>query len=966
MELEGFQSSSSVSDDDGMMKDQFIFTLGEFEGTAFDASAFVAKYRRVATLDSLRSQLRQYSEAIKSQLFVIINRDYRDFITIATKLDGVDTRVDILRRPLLDLRLDLHSLHDGLVGSLRAIDSKLQRRNELHQRKAAVGTALRCAELLDVAEEALNNNTEVVTNDRKEKARATQSEKISRRRQMLSVLTSACSSGSADMEYIGLAASSASAFSGVGVDIARASELERSAFSLRRAQVCLSSLRQTSGQWAESSASDDATFSLASTCAELDRRARAVSESLAKTARGWLDELLSVDSRNTSASGVTNQRVLMHCLRALRAIDRTDVAQAAVQAAVVPLARAQLSQGRVGGALGRGSFSGLSESLQGLVLQLKPLVESIVVAAEFMAADEELEENENVSASNLDLLVRGVWSPVIRTILERFPDIVSLAIPETLHSCYSAITAFTVSLPVTLLGDQMSPKTVACMQSHPLVRELESRWGLDLYFTMRLNEIVRRVDSACDDSSYAFTSTEKYTPEKTNVIRSPGQTSTAKEIGSVSNTGKGKGNGDYGAYSENNSASVRLHQGLVNSTCLAMYSTVGKAALGNTLSAAAIATLRRDNGIDEVALHLPLSTVIAVEMCTCLHASVVLPSLALKFLELALRLLLRLEMFVVSNVDVTTPRNVNGSSSCSGLVDSAGVVIQAVDKRTQVPALAQVISPAKGNISAPVTPMHGGNPPNLSSNGSNGPTVDDLAFLSADLWSLEQWVEIFFQPIALAALSSNDGAAGVKFLIKARVAELRRLRSAVLGRLQSMLAYECKSLLSSGGANVAGPVRAIASRYRMTNKPSPEAPSAYVETVLRPLKAFLKKHSAMLARVLLFNDSVDLSAMTTPLQWTQGVLDSISQTFTLHVQSLLETVRAMDSTLQSRRKILQLGEGTGAMSDSEKISLQVQLDVKAYAVDIHALLNELGGTCVQMAALEQLLVEVSSATQVTA
>jgi hypothetical protein len=40
-----------------MATDQYIFTLSEFEADSFDASAFLARYRRVATLDSLRAQV---------------------------------------------------------------------------------------------------------------------------------------------------------------------------------------------------------------------------------------------------------------------------------------------------------------------------------------------------------------------------------------------------------------------------------------------------------------------------------------------------------------------------------------------------------------------------------------------------------------------------------------------------------------------------------------------------------------------------------------------------------------------------------------------------------------------------------------------------------------------------------------------------------------------------------------------
>lgn len=65
---------------------QYIFTEEEFEQNDFQAAAFVAKYRRVSSLESLKDQLRNYSEELKRQLYSIINRDYKDFINIATKV----------------------------------------------------------------------------------------------------------------------------------------------------------------------------------------------------------------------------------------------------------------------------------------------------------------------------------------------------------------------------------------------------------------------------------------------------------------------------------------------------------------------------------------------------------------------------------------------------------------------------------------------------------------------------------------------------------------------------------------------------------------------------------------------------------------------------------------------------------------------------------------------------------------
>ena len=65
---------------------EHIFSDSEFEDDKFHAASFVAKHRRVTSLDSLRDQLRTYCGALKQQLYSIINRDYKDFITIATKV----------------------------------------------------------------------------------------------------------------------------------------------------------------------------------------------------------------------------------------------------------------------------------------------------------------------------------------------------------------------------------------------------------------------------------------------------------------------------------------------------------------------------------------------------------------------------------------------------------------------------------------------------------------------------------------------------------------------------------------------------------------------------------------------------------------------------------------------------------------------------------------------------------------
>jgi hypothetical protein len=83
----GLSISCNMMDANNLER-QFIFKEDEFEVDSFVPANFVAKYRKVNSLESLREQLVQYSGVLKQQLYNIINRDYKDFITISTKVSN--------------------------------------------------------------------------------------------------------------------------------------------------------------------------------------------------------------------------------------------------------------------------------------------------------------------------------------------------------------------------------------------------------------------------------------------------------------------------------------------------------------------------------------------------------------------------------------------------------------------------------------------------------------------------------------------------------------------------------------------------------------------------------------------------------------------------------------------------------------------------------------------------------------
>jgi len=124
---------------------------------------------------------------------------------------------------------------------------------------------------------------------------------------------------------------------------------------------------------------------------------------------------------------------------------------------------------------------------------------------------------------------------------------------------------------------------------------------------------------------------------------------------------------------------------------------------------------------------------------------------------------------------------------------------------------------------------------------------------------------------------------------------------------------------------LAGAVKAIAGKYRMTNKPPPDTASQYVETVLQPLRLFLTSHDKILSQIL----SERTAGVCYPFA-IHVVIESSSH-FLDNVRALLDSVKQQDSTLMRRTK---LATNKAGLSDTEKIILQVQLDVKMFGHEI--------------------------------
>lgn len=196
-------------------------------------------------------------------------------------------------------------------------------------------------------------------------------------------------------------------------------------------------------------------------------------------------------------------------------------------------------------------------------------------------------------------------------------------------------------------------------------------------------------------------------------------------------------------------------------------------------------------------LHLSLSEVFCIEIATCLHPSVALRALSTRFFTLALRLVMRYEAHAAVTAEVSTPSF------------SKAILTQLM------------LQSSKGEST-----KEGGPGPDIQKAIA---TIDDLILLAVDLETVAVWLGHTFLGVVENTLQGGDEQlVPFKQCLKQQETSLRGTRIAVWGKVCSMLAGNCKKGLSA--------VRAVAAKYRMTNKPAPEVQSPYVDTILLPFR----------------------------------------------------------------------------------------------------------------------------------
>jgi len=903
---------------------QFIFKETEFEAQNFQAANFVTKYRKVCSLESLKEQLLQYSNEVKQQLYDIINRDYKDFITISTKLDGVDTRTVLLKKPLTDLRTDVNGLHEGVVTSMEAIQEKVKYRLQIAHRRHLLEMFLSVMQQLNTTQCiiescGIHSNDGTQQTDLSSKLNCSQShsrrsrllkamecklqlqqhqqrhEKQETQQLMASSNYSQSGSSNASTSHTSVTADRVYADLLLERDTLVCSEFERASHCLsetkRQLNGIYSILEDKSGRFPpttvtglslhnfsdnQPAAAMNSLTSLpaVSQCYEtLDKRRSELEEGLSRRVVSHMTYLLTdalLQQAPVSHEVHLRSRSFAHCVRALICLGRGATAEKLLADSIItPFISSLLTQGRVDGKGGRGSYSGLEEAFEAILEALCPTSSrssSPSLLTHFLRVAETTTSSTTRSTSStsqegeqvaVDLITCGIWKPLADLLQARFADMFSIGIPATLSLCYRAHSSVLARL-AGAAGPEHTAAVTARLKTHALVMGFFKRWKLDLYFQLRCKETFARIDTAA-----------------TMALRS-----TATATGGASVECKDTAGSTPQSITFPSSSLSQSH----NRTHM-MGSVYAPSSPVSPIANAAADQLREDLSRLELHESKPSTqppqqsqlfqdsffTIAAIELQLCLHPTVFLDPLAGKVFSLILRTVLRIEAQVALSCGAFTPSfptkteldqlrelhsprsNTSGHSNPAGGGGGGGG--GGSSDATTTPGRngstsrtlrsASPATPAANAAAAAGSTVAGESAP-----GVLPLSVDELTWVCDDLLRMEKWLLGPYTELAEASLlpflapdtrgvviCADDGAknqadlTGGSVVLKAlklQVDKLSGARNEVWSKVTQLLVAECKRALTA--------VKAVAGKYRMTNKPPPDSASPYVTNILAPLR----------------------------------------------------------------------------------------------------------------------------------
>ncbi|KAI9675848.1 MAG: hypothetical protein M1829_003274 [Trizodia sp. TS-e1964] len=131
----GDSETSSENDDDDL---PFPAPLqrSSFLTPTFSPSEYLASLHpqtRHQTLEDLRSELRERSSSLQTELLELVNSNYQDFLDLGGSLKGGDEKVEEVRVGLLSFEKEIGRVKNGVTERAEMVNSLIKERNELRK-----------------------------------------------------------------------------------------------------------------------------------------------------------------------------------------------------------------------------------------------------------------------------------------------------------------------------------------------------------------------------------------------------------------------------------------------------------------------------------------------------------------------------------------------------------------------------------------------------------------------------------------------------------------------------------------------------------------------------------------------------------------------------------------------------------------------------------------------------------------
>jgi len=128
----------------------------EFDGRTFDAREVVQRYRKRWPLKELQQGLSKHHEDTRKELVELINEKYADFVSLSSRMQGVERALKPLRSPLEESGEITRNLHTKLGAILGQAQETQDALTQVHAKKDALKAYIENARIIDKAKAATN------------------------------------------------------------------------------------------------------------------------------------------------------------------------------------------------------------------------------------------------------------------------------------------------------------------------------------------------------------------------------------------------------------------------------------------------------------------------------------------------------------------------------------------------------------------------------------------------------------------------------------------------------------------------------------------------------------------------------------------------------------------------------------------------------------------------------------------